>query len=83
MEKAKKSVENLQKVIDETEVDESQQATLDEIADHAQQFQENPEAHQQTLRERLENALLEFDAEHHPLSESIRLAIYDLSNAGV
>ena len=37
----------------------------------------------QTLREHLENALLEFDAEHHPLSESIRLAIYDLSNAGV
>ena len=83
MEKAKKSVEDLQKVIEETDVEESQQATLDEIADHAQQFQENPAAHHQTLRERLENALLEFDAEHQTLSESIRLAIYDLSNAGV
>jgi type I site-specific restriction endonuclease len=83
MEQAKKSVADLQKVIEETDVQESQQATLDEIAYHAQQFQENPAAHHQTLRERLENALLEFDAEHHPLSESIRLAIYDLSNAGV
>jgi hypothetical protein len=83
MEKVKKSVEDLQKVIEETDVEEAQQATLDDIANHAQQFQENPEAHHQTLRERLENALLEFDAEHHPLSESIRLAIYDLSNAGV
>jgi type I site-specific restriction endonuclease len=83
MEKAKKSVADLQKVIEETDVQESQQATLDEITYHAQQFQENPAAHHQTLRERLENALLEFDAEHHPLSESIRLAIYDLSNAGV
>ena len=83
MEKAKKSVEDLQKAIDEAEVDEAQQATLDDITYHARQFQEDPAAHQQTLRERLENALLEFDAEHHSLSESIRLAIYDLSNAGV
>jgi hypothetical protein len=35
MDNAKKSVENLQKVIEETEVDEAQQATLDEIAYHA------------------------------------------------
>jgi type I site-specific restriction endonuclease len=83
MEKAKKSVEDLQRVIEETDVEEAQQATLDEIASHAQQFQEDPAAHHQTLRERLENALLEFDAEHHPIAESIRLAIYDLSNAGV
>ena len=83
MEKAKKSVEDLQKIIGETEVEEAQQATLDEIAYHAEQFQEDPETHHQTLRERLETTLLEFNAEHHTLSESIRLAIYDLSNAGV
>jgi type I site-specific restriction endonuclease len=83
MDKAKKSVENLQKVIEETEVDEAQQATLDEITNHAEQFQKDPQAHHLTLRERLEDALLEFDADHQTLSDSIRLAIYDLSNAGV
>jgi hypothetical protein len=83
MDQAKKSVENLQKVIEETEVDEAQQATLDEVAGHAEQFQKDPQAHYQSLRESLENALLEFGAEHQSLSDSIRLAIYDLSNAGV
>ena len=83
MEKAKKSVEDLQKIVGETEVEEAQQATLDEIAYHAEQFQEDPETHHKTLRERLENALVEFDTEHHSLSESMRIAIYDLSNAGV
>jgi hypothetical protein len=83
MEQAKKSVEDLQKVIRETEVDEAQGATLSELSDHIEEFQKDPEAHHQSLRERLENALLEFDAEHHSLSETIRVAIYDLSNAGV
>jgi hypothetical protein len=50
---------------------------------HIEEFQKDPEAHGRTLRERLETALLEFDAEHHPLSETMRAAIYDLSNAGV
>lgn len=31
----------------------------------------------------MEKAMLEFDADHHSLSESIRVAIYDLGNAGV
>ncbi len=83
MDKAKKSVDNLQKTIDETEVTEAQQATLDDVSQHIDQFQEDPQAHHQTLRERLQNALVEFDADHHSLSESMRLAIYDLSNAGV
>ena len=83
MEQAKKSVKDLQKVIGETEVDEAQGATLSEISDHIEDFQKDPQAHGQSLRERLEKALLEFDAEHHSLSETIRVAIYDLSNAGV
>lgn len=83
MEKAKKSVEDLQKVIEETEVDETQGATLNEVSDHIEEFQKDPEAHHETLRKRLEKAMLEFDADHHSLSESIRVAIYDLGNAGV
>ena len=83
MEKAKKSVSDLQKTIDEAEVGGEKQETLDDVAQHIEKFQDDPQAHRQTLRERLEEALLEFDAEHHSLSESIRVAIYDLSNAGV
>ncbi len=83
MEKAKRSVDDLQKTIEEVEVSEAQQATLDEVAYHIDRFQENPEAHHQTLRERLEQAILEFDADHHLLSESMRLAVFDLGNAGV
>ena len=83
MEKAKKSVSDLQKTIDEAEVSGEKQDTLDDVAQHIEKVQDDPQAHRQTLRERLEEALLEFDAEHHSLSESIRVAIYDLSNAGV
>ena len=83
MEQAKKSVENLQKAIADTEADEAQGTTLNEISVHIEDFQKDPEAHGRTLRERLEEALLDFDAEHHPLSETMRLTIYDLSNAGV
>ncbi len=83
MEKAKRSVQDLQKVIEETEADEAQGATLDEISDHIEKFQKDPESHGRSLRERLEEALLEFDAEHHSLSETMRATIYDLSNAGV
>lgn len=83
MENAKKSVDALQQSIADTEVSKAQQTTLDEINFHIDQFQADPAAHHQTLRDRLEAALLEFDAEHHTLVESLRLAIYDLSNAGV
>ena len=83
MEKAKKSVEDLQKVIEVTEVDEAQGATLNEVSDHIDKFQKDPETHHQTLRERLDLTVLEFDAEHHSLSESMRVAIYDLNNARV
>jgi uncharacterized protein (UPF0305 family) len=83
MEQAKKSVSDLQKTLAETEVSSAQQESLDDVSQHIERFQEDPETHHQTLLERLELALLEFDAEHHVLSESMRLAIYDLSNAGV
>ena len=83
MQKAKKSVEDLQKVIEETEVDEAQGATLDEVSDHIEEFQKDPEAHHEILRTRVEKAMIEFDDDHHSLSLSIRVAIYDLSNAGI
>ncbi|MFN2137223.1 MAG: DUF4404 family protein [Candidatus Promineifilaceae bacterium] len=83
MEEAKRSVANLQDEITKSTVSEAQQATLDDVALHIEKYQDDPDAHHETLRERLEDALLEFGAEHHSLAESIRLAIYDLSNAGV
>ena len=83
MEKAKQSVGELQKTIAEADVTAEQQETLNDVSQHIDQFQEDPQAHHQTLRERLEQAVVEFDADHHSLSESLRLAIYDLSNAGV
>lgn len=83
MEQAKKSVSDLQQKITEADLSDAQQATLDDVSQHIERFQDDPQTHHQSLRERLELALLEFDAEHHVLSESMRLAIYDLSNAGV
>jgi type I site-specific restriction endonuclease len=83
MEKANRSVAELQKTINEADVSDEQRETLDDVSQHIDKFQEDPQAHHQTLRERLEKALLEFDAEHHPVSEAMRTAVYDLSNAGV
>lgn len=83
MEKAKKSVADLQETIAKSEVSEEQQTTLDDVAQHIERFQGDPQAHHHSLRERLEEAIVEFDAEHHDVYESLRLAIYDLSNAGV
>lgn len=83
MEKAKRSVTNLQDEIATSTVSEAQQETLNDVTQHIEKFQEDPQSHHETLRERLEHALLEFDADHHSLAESMRMAIYDLSNAGV
>ena len=83
MEQAKKSVSDLQQKITDTNVSDAQQATLDDVSQHIERFQDDPQTHHQSLLERLELALLEFDAEHHVLSEAMRLAVYDLSNAGV
>jgi len=83
MQQAQKSVDDLHKTIQTTAVPAEQQATLDDVSTHIEQFQEDPAAHHQTLRERLENALLELGAEHPTLAEGLRQAVYDLSNAGV
>ena len=83
MEQAKKSVDALHQTLQETAVPAPRQESIDDITTHIERFQEDPAAHHLTLRERLEAALTEFDADHHTVSEALRLAIYDLSNAGV
>ncbi len=83
MEQAKKSVENLKQVVEETNVSEDQQETLDDITKHIDRFQDNPKANRYTLRDRLETAVTEFDADHHKLMESMREAILSLNVAGV
>lgn len=83
MENAKKSVADLQATITQSEVDDEKQTTLEEVTQHIDKFQDDPEAHLDTLRDRLEEALIEFEAEHPRLAQSFRLAIFDLNNAGV
>lgn len=83
MEKAKQSVAELQKTMSDAEVSAQQQETLDDVSRHIDRFHQDPAAHHQALRERLELAMVEFDAGHHSLVEAFRLAIYDLNNAGV
>lgn len=83
MEKAKQSVNDLHQTIKEADVTPEQQATLDDISQHIDQFNEDPHAHHLTLRERLELALVDFEADHPSLSQAMQVAMYDLSNAGV
>lgn len=83
MDQAKRSVAALQQTLQETPVAEPQQAAAADLAAHCERFQDDPQTHHQTLHERLEAALVEFGADHQSVSEALRLAIYDLSNAGV
>ena len=83
MDPIQKSVHDLQKTLGETAVPEAQKPTADELAGHIQRYQEDPDMDEQSLSERLEEALAEFGADHPTLAEALRQAIYDLSNAGV
>lgn len=83
MDKATQSVSEVQKELATADLSESQAATASELNDHCDQFHDDPATHHQSLRERMELALVEFDAEHHSLAEKMRVAIYDLGNAGV
>ncbi len=83
MDNAKQSVSDVQKEIATADLTESQAATASELNDHIEKFHADPETHHQTLRERMSLALVEFDADHHSLAEKMRVAIYDLGNAGV
>ena len=83
MEKAKQSVNNLQKTITETSVSAEQQESLDELSQHCDDFQADPVAHHASLRERLERSLTVFGADHPKLSDALQVALSDLSAAGV
>ena len=77
------SMRGLQTTLNETPVSAGMQGTFDDLNDHIDQYHEDPAAHHQSLRERLELTLAELGAEHPKLSEAMQVAISDLSNAGV
>ena len=83
MDKAKQSASDLQKTIAETSVSAEQQQSLDELSQHIDLFQADPEAHHLSFRQRLEQSLAEFGAEHQALNDAIQVVLSDLSNAGV
>ncbi len=84
MEEAKKSIADLQEVVRGTQAqNDAQQVALDDISEHIERFQDDPEAHHHSLRERLDTAVSEFDAGHHQLMGAIQKAALALNVTGV
>lgn len=78
------TLSQLEAEIDSCEVDEQRGQALGEIKAYLQLLRDEPEGeHQEPLRERLEDVVTLFDAEHHGLVASIQQAIAVLSTAGV
>lgn len=79
----KTAVSDLQATIKGTDVSGEKGSVLSEIEAHVDALDHDSEDDLARLKEKLEAALLHFDAEHHTLVESIQIAINSLSNAGV
>ena len=79
----KTAVSNLQATIKETDVSGEKGSVLSEIEAHVDDLDHDSEDDLLTLKEKLEGAMLHFDAEHHGLVQSMQLTINSLSNAGV
>ena len=77
------AVSNLQSTIKETDVEGEKGRVLSDLEAHVDELDHDSEDDLTRLRERLEGALLHFDAEHHDLVQSMQLTINSLSNAGV
>lgn len=78
------ALDQLQAEIDNTQLDDARGEALQEISEYIRLLREEPEGeHNEPLRERLEDVVALFDAEHHRLVVQIQHAIAVLSNAGV
>ncbi len=78
------ALDQLQAEIDNTQLDDARGEALQEISEYIRLLREEPEGeHNEPLRERLEDVVTLFDAEHHRLVVQIQHAIAVLSNAGV
>ena len=84
MNEKNKSVNDLQDHLEKTQVDEEKQQRIDALKSAIQLFNSDPdEKNHQSLKEQLEEAILDFDAEHHELVMVMRNTINSLSNSGV
>jgi hypothetical protein len=79
----KTAVSDLQTTIKETDVDGEKESVLSDIEAHVDELDHDSEDDLATLKEKLQGALLHFDAEHHGLVQSMQITINSLSNAGV
>ena len=79
----KTAVSNLQTTIKETDVDGEKESVLSDIEAHVDELDHDSEDDLATLKEKLQGAVLHFDAEHHSLVQSMQITINSLSNAGV
>lgn len=79
----KTAVSDLQAQIQETHVSGDQASVLSDIEAHCDELDHDSEDDLATLKEKLQNAMAHFDAEHHSLVQSMQIAINSLSNAGV
>jgi type II secretory pathway predicted ATPase ExeA len=78
------ALDKLQAEIDNAKVDDARGEALQEISEYIRLLREEPEGeHSEPLRERLEDVVTLFDAEHHRLVVQLQHAIAVLSNAGV
>ena len=84
MDEQNKSVNDLQNQIEKTQVEGEKQQQLEAIKKSIDLINTDPdEKHRATLKEQLEGALLNFDAEHHELVLAMQNTINSLSNSGV
>jgi hypothetical protein len=79
----KTAVSDLQSRIKETDVKGEKGRVLTEIETQCEELDHDSEDDLAALKEKLQGAMLHFDAEHHGLVESMQITLNSLSNAGV
>lgn len=83
MDKASQAIDALQKSFAEIDLPEDLAEVRDDINQYIDLFQADPENASQPLSERLKLVLIDFDADYPDLARAIRVAITDLTIAGV
>lgn len=78
------SLKRVQEEIGKTKTDAERQGMLDQLSEQIQQMFDEPEGeHHHTLRERLDEAIVQFKVEHPQLGQAMEIAVNSLSNIGI
>lgn len=77
------AIDDLRVEMEKAEVPAEKQDMLDDIAEHCDRLQDEQGRDYGLLQDKLEKAVLHFDAEHHQLVRSMQNVINSLSDAGV